>query len=330
MKVSPLIQWDGGDVLDVSPGGSVLASRTGADDTVDVCLAGNDGVEQSCWAIDDPPGFNSAISWSPDGRSFAFDGTADSPPLAVGSSVRIVDTASHEVSDLFPSDSSDEFFDFHAAWVDDDDMALLRGPRDGDERDANLNVVFTDTRGTVQSFVPLRAGLADLVPQTGAIVAGRYIAAVRGSDGVMLVAAGPYGVEEAIATGWPFALVGGTSASGELAVVVMYDPGSGEVGATATIDASLQLAMSDVVRAVAATYAPDGEIVAAIEIDDSSNAADGGARPTSQLVLWDPHTDAARPPIELDVAALGVRWTTDDQVIVWGVDEWQVIDIVRS
>lgn len=126
-------------------------------------------------------------------------------PLSAGSHIRIVQSNDGDVEPLFEDTAG--VFDFHAFWIDEDSVALVRGPRVGPETDTNLTVVFTEIDGDQITAFPIGFGLADLAPQSGAVVASQYLFTVNGDDGVDVFTIDTEGRIQLVAeTDWPFAV----------------------------------------------------------------------------------------------------------------------------
>lgn len=314
-------------VLGVSAGGSVLVAD-GPDTAGDeMCALQLDGTDEKCWAAEDPPGVLSALNWSPDGTRVAFDNAAYRPEGA-GSGVRVLDTTDGSIAAVPPGRSpSDGSVDLYSAWLDDEHLTFLRRPADVGDDERRLELVEVDLQsGEEIRAVPVHLSLLDLGPQSGAVVGGRYIVSVaEGSSSVIVTADSDGDLFQLNEIDLPVVAVTSTTSDGRTGVVVSYAFDASRVGPVALISSTGTGEIAEGMRAAAATIEPAGRFVAGVVPTDP-----GTDEASAELVLWEPHTDETRVVVELGILATDAVWTSDDEVIVWNSEGWQVVILDRT
>lgn len=311
-----------GSVLGISPDGDVLMR---VDDTT--CAYDLDGDETVCFDV--VIGRNESITWSPDGTRAAF-GNLESWSRGLDSDVRVVDLETGDVT-VMADDGTDDLagdIDLAPVWASDDELMWLRLPagRDGDELRMEVVRMAVDgeetdddaTPGTPTEIEALQLGAVGTRTFDDSLVVFRRLDARRHQ----LLTLDDDGETDRITVTDGTGTIGfgfeGISRDGAAMVVVNSDLRLFEFGPAVFIRADGREQVESGFDVVAAAVDPDGGVVAAVGVDDTSD--------DRSLTLWDPETDEQ---VELapDPDALGVTWVGADRLVLWDFEGWQVVDL---
>lgn len=310
-------------VLDVSPRGHVVAVDDAKVDRVLVFDVG--GTLEHAWHVPDGPRALTQVNWDPSGYMMAFDQRANWADPELGSLVRTLDVRDGAITSGSPSEPGRSgVIEFNAAWLGVDSLMFLRVPAR-----PNFSVqpaeLVTTSGSSPPVVVPLDVTPRDLVPQEGATLGGSYVVTIGTSTGSTVVSIDSDGVATTLVeSSFPEAPVRSASADDHRVLVIQYDPAGLELGPLIMFETDRVPIVSRDVRALNADFAPEGQLVAAVEVRNPGPGA------TNTLTMWDPESGDSEQVLEFDIPALGLVWTHDDQIVVWGPDAIQVVDVVRS
>jgi hypothetical protein len=311
-----------GSVLDVSIAGHVLAV-SGAEQDDSVVVFDLDGDEVAQWAVPNPPGVLAQTNWSPDGSVVAFDqlATEDGSAPAV-STVRTLDVCDGTLSEIVTAEDGAATLDFFPAWSADGALMFLRAGTLSAGTDEAVELVTRQDDGTTRSQA-VDVAPEQLAEQDGAVLGGRYVATLRAPNGADVIAIDDDGTTETLMTTvFPQAPARGSSTDGSRLLITPFDSAALELGLLTLLEDGEAPTQSTDVRALDAVFQPDGELVAALQI------ANPGPDSIAILTLWDPTANVSRYLYdEFAFDPIGIVWTTDDQIVAWSEDQFQVIEL---
>ena len=320
----PLEDIDG-LVADVSTTGNVLVvgSEAAPDDAVVVLDL--TGEEVARWTVPDPPVAVGGSNWSPDGSVVAFDQlTTEDGSMPKTSVARTLDVVDGTLTEIGPISDGLVSFDYFPAWSDDGDLLFLRGSALPAGLDQPVELVtWSGVDGKARS-APVELTPSQFNNQEGAVLAGRFvvtIAAVNGADVVAIDADGS--TEVLMSTVYSNAIARGASNDGRLLLVTPLDTEGLEIGPLTLLEDGEDPREASQVNALDAVFQPGSQLVAALGIYNP------GPNSTAFLTLWDPNADRMRSLYNFDVDfdPFAIVWTTDDQIVAWSLDQFQVLEV---
>lgn len=308
-------------VIDVSPQGIVITTDEEESGLVEV--RNTLGGLEASWHLNDGPEFETPVTWAPDGEVIAFDNAAFNSESAESSGVRTLDLSDGSAFDV-SNDPDNQYRDFFPIWTNSGAIFFLRNPVRRGRTGQAIELAWRVDGQPIQT-APVDVGLASMGRQRGAVLDDHYVLSVVNGHGTDVISVDQNGdLWELFESAMRHAFVSEVSPDGSWALITQDDGDESKLGPLVLASRTHDEIVAADVDALDAAFDPEGDLIAAVVVD--TPGADGVA----SLALWDPLINESRRMVELDVRPVGIVWTQRDEVIVWGVDSWQVIQIERS